>query len=76
MLIFSALFQLLIFCPAVNDWLAGGLGNGSCKPIVPNEAPPEGNIKMMRRTVVKSDSKRLNLHFRPRRMWKWQIVHL
>ncbi|CAM0135735.1 hypothetical protein VKS41_001837 [Umbelopsis sp. WA50703] len=26
----------------VNDWLAGGLGKGSCKAIVPNQVPPEG----------------------------------
>ncbi|KAI8576311.1 hypothetical protein K450DRAFT_257643 [Umbelopsis ramanniana AG] len=26
----------------VNDWLASGLGKGSCKPIVLNQSPPEG----------------------------------
>ncbi|OBZ81816.1 Protein NIF3 [Choanephora cucurbitarum] len=26
----------------VNDWLASGLGKGSCKPITPTSNPPEG----------------------------------
>jgi len=26
----------------VNDWLASGLGKGTCKPITPNPSPPEG----------------------------------
>jgi hypothetical protein len=26
----------------VNDWLASGLGKGSCKPITPAENPPAG----------------------------------
>jgi hypothetical protein len=41
--IFSTVLQLLTFGIAVNDWLAGGLGKGSCKAIVPNQVPPEGN---------------------------------
>lgn len=30
----------------MNDWLASGLGKGTCKPITPNPSPPEGKLHL------------------------------
>lgn len=34
--------SLTLIAQQVNDWLASGLGKGTCKPITPAENPPAG----------------------------------